>query len=503
MATAILPRTKTTSRKPTKSELATQRYAQAAKAAGVPRDQIENFLRAGIVLQPRQLAASAPARECDQADGPLEIGFGGARGGGKSHWMLAQLGADDCQRQPGLKCLLLRKVGKANKENFEDLRRKLLMGIPHRYARQEGILTFENGSFIVLGHFQNEKDIDNYLGLEYDAIGVEEATTLTFAKYRDITTCNRTSKPGWRPRTYNSTNPGGVGHGWYKARFVAPYLAELRGGPKQTRTRFVPSTARDNRFLNRDYVSSVLESLTGWKRRAWLDGDWDIAAGQFFTTWRADVHVIKPFPIPRGWRVWGALDYGFTHFTVFYLLAEDGDGNIYLVDEHAEQGWLPQRHAPAIKSLLERHGYQPRHLWKMVAGADLFAQRGMKDGEAQTLAESYQELGLKFEEANTDRINGAGEILVRLGDLEADPPIRPTLFIFDRCARLIECIPALEHDPHRPEDVLKVDTDEDGNGGDDPYDAARYGIMAAWRKRTQMRAAAGPPRPQAAGYRPR
>ena len=33
------------------------------------------------------------------------------------------------------------------------------------------------------------------------------------------------------------------------------------------------------------------------------------------------------------------------------------------------------------------------------------------------------------------------------------------------------------HDPHRPEDVLKVDIDEDGEGGDDAYDACRYGIM--------------------------
>jgi phage terminase large subunit len=488
-------------RTPTKSDLAVQRYAVAAKAAGVSRDQLDNFLRAGIVLQPKQLAASAAARECDRVEeGPLEIGFGGARGGGKSHWLLAQMGADDCQRQAGLKCLLLRKVGKANRENFEDLRRKLLMHLPHRYARQEGILTFQNGSFIVLGHFQNETDIDAYLGLEYDVIGVEEATTLTTAKYRDITTCNRTSKSGWRPRTYNSTNPGGVGHSWYKARFVAPHLKARRGGPPERETRFIPSTVRDNSFVNREYVS-ILERLTGWKRRAWLEGDWDIAAGQFFTTWRSDVHVIKPFPIPRGWRVWGALDYGFTHFTVFHLLAEDGDGNVYLVDEHAERGWLPQRHAPAIKALLDRHGLKPRSLWKLVAGADLFAQRGMQDGEAQTLAESYEQLGLKFERANVDRINGAGEFLVRLGDLDANPPIPPTLFIFDRCARLIECMPALEHDPHRPEDVLKVDCDEDGNGGDDPYDAARYGIMAAWRKPASHAPLTGARRPQPTGMR--
>ena len=54
-------------------------------AAGCPRDQVKNFLRAGVVLQPRQLAASAAARLCDQADGPTAIGYGGARGGGKSH----------------------------------------------------------------------------------------------------------------------------------------------------------------------------------------------------------------------------------------------------------------------------------------------------------------------------------------------------------------------------------------------------------------------------------
>ena len=56
--------------------------------------------------------------------------------------------------------------------------------------------------------------------------------------------------------------------------------------------------------------------------------------------------------------------------------------------------------------------------------------------------------------------------------------IRPTLFVFDRCARLIECLPQMQHDPHRPEDVLKVDCDDDGVGGDDPYDCLRYGLMA-------------------------
>src|SRR5512144_3236850 len=109
-------------------------YIEAGLDAGCLPQQLENFARAGITLQPRQLAASAAARSCDHANGPTAIGYGGARGGGKSHWLLAQMGADDCQRLAGLKCLLLRKVGKANTEHFEDLRRRLFTSLPHHFS---------------------------------------------------------------------------------------------------------------------------------------------------------------------------------------------------------------------------------------------------------------------------------------------------------------------------------------------------------------------------------
>ena len=51
---------------------------------------------------------------------------------------------------------------------------------------------------------------------------------------------------------------------------------------------------------------------------------------------------------------------------------------------------------------------------------------------------------------------------------------KPTLFIHGRCGRLLETLPALQHDPNRPEDVLKVDVDDDGAGGDDAADCLRY-----------------------------
>jgi phage terminase large subunit len=224
-------------------------YITAAKQASCPPDQIGNFLRAGVVLQPRQLEASAAARLCDAPGGPVEIGYGGARGGGKSHWGMAQVGADDCQRYPGLKVLVLRKVGKALREGVVDLLARVLGGIPYRWVASEQTVFFPNGSRMLLGHFQKESDIDAYLGLEYDVILIEEATTLSSSKRRAILTCLRTSKPNWRPRCYSTTNPGGLGHAWYKATIVDPHRTKAQITPlmQQTgRTRYVPATVDDN-----------------------------------------------------------------------------------------------------------------------------------------------------------------------------------------------------------------------------------------------------------------
>ena len=85
---------------------------------------------------------------------------------------------------------------------------------------------------------------------------------------------------------------------------------------------------------------------------------------------------------------------------------------------------------------------------------------------------SIRKEGIKLRAANTDRVNGWAEVLRGLGD--AAVGIKPTLFIHSRCQRLIATLATLQHDPSRPEDVLKVDMDEAGVGGDDAADALRY-----------------------------
>ena len=105
------------------------------------------------------------------------------------------------------------------------------------------------------------------------------------------------------------------------------------------------------------------------------------------------------------------------------------------------------------------------------------------------MASQYARLGITLKAANTERVSGWAEVLHRLGDPapQCCLPIAPRLFIHERCVRLIECLPSLQHDPSRPEDVLKVDADEDGVGGDDTADCLRYLVATKSRAVTQRK----------------
>lgn len=443
-------------------------FQRAARRAGVPRDQLQNFLRAYYVPQPKQLLFHGACREADKPDGPDQIGFGGARGPGKSHGAFAQVALDDCQRVPELKGLYIRKVAKNAREQFEDLRRNVLRRIPHEYTRN-GVITFGNGSRIFTGHFRTEGDVDQYLGLEYDVIVIEEATSLSLAKYKTLRDSNRTSKPNWRPRIYATTNPGNIGHVWFKERFITPARKNC-----EIDTRFVFATVDDNKFIDSGYTKK-LEDNTGWKLRAYRFGDWDIAAGQYFSTWSHDHHTCEPFILPKHWPVWGCFDYGFTHPSAFYLLAEF-DGGITITGEHVEAKKLPKDHAEAMARIAARHGRNIADI-AVFAGADVFANKG--DADAKTIAQQYLSFGVSMVPAPMDRISGWGEMLDLLGDpARSENPIPARLKITRDCVKLIECIPALQHNPNKPEDVLKWDIDDEGMGGDDPGDSARYGVMA-------------------------
>lgn len=414
-----------------------------------------------------QVRVHAAARLCDRPGGPTQLGIGGARGPGKSRGVFSQSAIDDCERFPSLKVLYLRKIQKNAKEQFEDLRRAALPHVKHEFTN--GVLQFSNGSRMFLGHFRNEKDIDQYLGIEYDLIVIEELTTLSKTKYQALLDSNRSSKPGFRPRIYATFNPGGVGHAWVKDLFITPWRQK-----RETDTRFVFGTVDDNVFNNPEYRKN-LEKNVGWRLRAYRYGDWDIAAGQYFSNWSHDAIVKVNLKIVPGSEVWCSLDKGLRHPTVAYLFCKS-EGVVRVIDEHWRQGALTSQNAQDIHDMLSRHGLTVNHLRQFVASPDAFSKDGHDSGKS--IADEYEQHGIVLSRANSDRVNGAAEVMKLLGNVSSKPPIEPLVQISDQCPKLIECLPAMQHDPKRPDDVLKVDIDDEGNGGDDPYEAFRYGVMA-------------------------
>ena len=451
-----------------------ERFGALGMAAGCPIDQIANFLKAGIFLFPKQIIASAAARACDKVDGPTRIGFGGPRGPGKSFWQFAQMLADDMTRFPGLKFLIIRKTQKAIREQLRDvLGRVCGVGdqkrIPHEYKEQKGVIELPNGSYAVVGHFKDEKDLDHYLGQEYDGLLIEEANTLTSTKTENIFTCLRTSKTGWRPRAYLSWNWGGIGHGHLMKTFYQPWETNT-----QKDTRYILATVHDNPAINPEYIET-LKKLTGWKYKSWYLGDPHFQAGQFFTNWDESWHV---YPnrhvtlIPNNPVKWyGSLDYGFAHATSFHLHCNDKLGNTFTVGRVHKSQAVIEEITQDILALLKSFQLEPASLDFIAAGRDCFSRK--PDG--RTIADEYYDCGLSLVPAEIDRVNRWSVMQQRLGDPARD--IKPTWFIHKSCAELIEQIPLAQNHETRPGDIEKMNADPDtGEGGDDALDSASFGL---------------------------
>lgn len=445
-----------------KTSQATEDFILTAYNSGVPRDQLENFLRGGYVALPWQLKFHAVAREADNPTGAVDVGVGGARGPGKSHGVFAQIALDDCQRVPGLKCLFLRQTGKSAGESFEDLVLKVLASrVKYEYNRSLHTLKFPNGSRILLGGFENEKDIDKYVGIEYDLIGVEERNQLTGEKILKLKGSLRTSKEGWRPRMYSSFNPGGIGHNDVKITFVEPFRAGT-----ETKTKFIPATYKENPYLNIEYID-YLESLPGDLGKMWREGEWDIFAGQFFSEWRHDYHVVKPFPIPTTWKKLRSIDVsGRSGITSCHWYAIDYNGDVFAYREYYSTGKDSDEHAREITRLSEGESYP-----YTVIDSAAFSKIGLPE----TVAEVYIKNGVQgLVPSSKNRVQGWDFMHQYLRWKESENPVThekimtgPKLKYFETCTEAIRTIPTLIHDERDPEDL-------DTRGEDHAADEARY-----------------------------
>ena len=228
-------------------------------------------------------------------------------------------------------CFLYKKTGIKNipvglfSEDYPTLKDRQLSRIIREFppelgelrdSKSEGNCFFLNdnlgGGRILL---RNLDDPSKYMSTEFAGEFVEELTRNQEQTFMDLR--NRLRYPGVdEVKFMGASNPGGVGHGWVKKLFIDHNTPDI----EQNRFFYIHANAYDNQFISPEYIKQ-LESLPSQQRKAYLEGSWDVFAGQFFTEW-GQRHIINPF-VPKDQIIVGGMDWGRAKPFSFHLATVD------------------------------------------------------------------------------------------------------------------------------------------------------------------------------------
>lgn len=420
--------------------------------------------------------------------------YGGAAGGGKSDALIIE-----ALRQvhvPYYRGLIVRRTFPQMEDLIDKSVRYYKKAFPQaKYNESKHFWRFPSGAKIFFGSMPHEKDKYNYQGKPYDFIGFDELTQFTATQYEYLTMSrNRPNGPGTRVYCRATANPGGVGHGWVKERFITAatpmttitdkvqYLDDKGIRHERARRRiFVPSSVFDNPALmanDPDYVSR-LASLPDAERNALLYGDWDTFSGQVFTEWRNDqahyddrtnTHVIEPFIVPQEWTIWRSFDWGYARpFSVGWY-AVDRERRLYRIRElygytgTPNQGikWEPARVAQEIKRI---EAEDPNIKGRRVSGVGDPAI--WQSSGTESIGALMERERVYFKKGENSRIDGKMQVHHRLAFDDLGVPM---LYIFNTCKNFIRTVPNLVYDERDVEDV-------NTEGEDHIYDELRYVCM--------------------------
>ena len=440
-----------------------------------------------------------------------EILFGGAAGGGKSHVLRVALIAW-AVAIPGLQAYLFRRTYRElvsshmeGPGSFYELLGPWLESGHARINRSDlDVLFPATGSAIHLRHCQYEADVYRYQGAEIHVLAVDEATHFSAAQYRFLRSRVRlggldlpAALRDRFPRILAASNPGGLGHNWVRATWIDPQPSlEVWRAPAEDGgmlRQYVPARLADNPTLtlnDPDYAQRLSGLGSPELVRAMLEGDWDIVAGGALDdVWSPSRQVLRPFPIPDGWRIDRSFDWGSSRpFSVGWWAESNGEA----VEVGGERIHLP---AGSLVQIAELYGWngKPNEGCRRVAteiareiqaaeaamGLAARVEPGPADSaifaveNGQSIADDMSRVGVRWTEGEKgpgSRRTGLERLRRMLKAAAASPREEPGLFFFDTCRHSLRTLPVLPRDPRKADDV---DTESE----DHVYDMVRYRAM--------------------------
>ena len=374
---------------------------------------------------------------------------------------------------------------------------------------QKKQLVLPNGSILFFGSAQNEGDMDDFYSAEFADILVDEAQEFSQQELERLSASNRcTSNYEIMPKMVYTFMPS-ISESGIPPKGL-PYLRrvfiekDLTPAEKLKNWKFIQSFSWDNiewarkelaadeidedqfyswteserreYFLTRTEYGSTLASMTNEALRdAWLYGKWDVFQGQYFPNFDKTKHVIsheEAMARIRPWhKRWLSGDWGYDHPHSAYKHSIDESGRVLTYWE----SWGREVSEIEVgKRITQACLGEKMIAFPLSWDAGKQSPRSPRQAPKSHVQLINDALGAGIPKAFPadsspgTRISGA-----RLMSQMLDTGYWQ---ISEKCVHLIECLPSLIRDPKNTEDVMKVDYPEN-NIGDDPYDAARYGLQ--------------------------
>lgn len=420
---------------------------------------------------------------------PIEdVGFGGARGGGKSDGLIGDYLQHANEYEDAARGMLVRR-SYPELEELVDRARYVYSRTGARFKQHPPTWEFPNGAILRARYLERDKDAERYQGWNNTWLGVDEAGNFPSPIPLDkLRATLRTTRPGVRVFYRQTMNPGGPGHAWNKMRYIdpakpyEPFEAKVElpgGGVAITHRVFIPSTIDDNILLTEAdprYWERVASAAAGqeWLLKAWRFGDWDIVAGGYFSdVWDRDVHIVEPFAIPEGWRIDRSFDWGSAKpFSVGWWAESNGEpferggksfgyvrGDLFRFAEWYGWNGTPNEGLRIDAKEIGRGIAALERKWG-IAGR---VQRGPADSSiyvrenGPSIADDLESVGVKFVPA--DKKPGSRKVgwhklrSMLIASRQPAPREEPGLFVFSNCRQFIRTVPVLQRDERDVDDV--------------------------------------------------
>ena len=443
------------------TEEETKAWAKAAKnlrSQGLPEDMAAAFLPHYYIPQQMQVNWHKLTESC-QSDGVRLIGNGGTRGSGKTTATFAHVSLYDCQRWAGTNWLYIRLVKNSAGDSFQQMTSAILGDYKGARLNKDGIF-FPNGSTIAIAGVRDPKDVDKYVGLNYEGMVIEEANQIDEDRLIKLLGSLRTGRlDGYRPRCYMNFNPGGVGMKYLKKTFIQPWKEG-----RETSTRFIFSRFQENKFLDPGYVD-YLNSLDGMLGKLWRDGDFDISQGMAFDNFRPDLYVYDDWPIGDNWTRIRGIDDGYSKpYCCLWGAIDPVTKRVVVYREDYGEGY--------------ENGVQAERINDMTPGSErisisyadpaMWQKSHHVENNAREAKDIYADHGIYLTKGDNDRKGGLAKIRELM---RPKPDGLPGLIILKNCKNLIWQFENLPMSASKPEDV-------DTNFEDHAYDALRYMVTS-------------------------